>query len=265
MSPAPSKNATVDFDALEDAVRETSRGRWFLDEYARRLRNAESDRVHQSIEKLTSLFTEKNSTSNFDVLRRELEVMASGIAQTRREIAAIKPATADAPDAPGNDRIIAATEELDFVVRSTETATAEILTAAERLFTISAELKEKGGDVTLCDEIENHATNLMLACSFQDLTGQRMTKVVNALRYIEQRVNSMIEIWGINPADVKNAPPPQKDARPDAHLLNGPAREGEGVAQDEIDRMLNGTGEDAAETAAPAETASQNDIDALFQ
>jgi len=115
--------------------------------------------------------------------------MAASIAQTRREIAAIK------PDAPSNSRIVQATEELDFVVRSTERATAEILTAAERIQAMAGEFKEKGGDEELCNELETHATNLMLACSFQDLTGQRMTKVVNALRYLEQRVNTMIEIW----------------------------------------------------------------------
>ena len=253
MSAALAHNADVDFGALENAVRETSRGRWFLDEFARRLRGEETERVLASIEKLSTLVTEKGPASHFDVLRRELESMASGIAQTRREIAAIKPPQSAVQ---GNDRIVAATEELDYVLRSTETATAEILTAAERLQAVSAELRQKGADAALCDEIDNHATNLMLACSFQDLTGQRMTKVVNALRYIEQRVNSMIDIWGITPADTKNGPA-SSDTRPDSHLLNGPAKDGEGVAQDEVDRMLKGG--DAAPT-----TSSQNDIDQLF-
>ena len=256
MNPAVSELAPANFEALEGAVRETPRGRWFLEEYARRLRSMESERVFQSLEKLSSIITEKNATSHLDVLRRELEAMAAGIAQTRREIASIKP---DKPQAPGSDRIVAATEELDFVVRSTEAATAEILTTAERLQVLTGELREKGGDATLCDEIDNHATNLMLACSFQDLTGQRMTKVVNALRYIEQRVNSMIEIWGISPDDIKHAPA-HTDERPDSHLLNGPAREGEGVAQDEIDRMMNGE----TPPAQPSTTASQKDNDQLF-
>jgi len=256
MKPAASQIPAIEFEALEDAIRQTSRGRWFLDEFAKRMHSADNERVFQSIEKLSSLIQDKGTTSHFDVLRRELESMASGIAQTRREIAAIKPQHAEQP---GNDRIVAATEELDFVLRSTESATAEILTAAERLQAISTELREKGGDAAVCDEIDNHSTNLMLACSFQDLTGQRMTKVVNALRYIEQRVNSMIDIWGITPADGKSVPV-HTDTRPDAHLLNGPAREGEGVAQDEVDRMLNGG--DAP--AAPTTTSSQNDIDQLF-
>ena len=71
----------------------------------------------------------------------------------------------------------------------------------------------------------------------------------------------MIEIWGIDAADAKGVAP-QTDSRPDAHLLNGPAREGEGVAQAEIDRMMNGCG--APEAAPVTTTSSQNDIDALF-
>jgi chemotaxis regulatin CheY-phosphate phosphatase CheZ len=238
------------FHVLESAVRQTERGRAFLDEFARRLRAAETDRVLNAIERLSSA-QQHIPSSHLDVLRRELETMAASIAQTRREIAAIKPETS------GNNRIIQATEELDFVVRSTERATAEILTAAEGIQTIASDLRGKGADGAACDELENHATNLMVACSFQDLTGQRMTKVVNALRYLEQRVNTMIEIWGITPEDAAKAPKPAADTRPDAHLLNGPAREGEGVAQDDVDRLLQGE--------AATATSSQDDIDALFK
>lgn len=262
MSSAALQKPSSEFEALESAMRETSRGSWFLDEYARRARGNDTDRIFQSIEKLSSLLTDKAQTSQFDVLRRELEAMASGIAQTRREIASIKPQT----EAPGNDRIIAATEELDLVLRSTENATAEILTAAEALQAVSGKLRASGGDAAICDEIDNHSTNLMVACSFQDLTGQRMSKVVNALRYIEQRVNSMIEIWGVTQAHAEGAPQ-QVDGRPDAHLLNGPQKTGEGVAQDDIDRLLKGdvATSHATEAAAPATTSSQNDIDDLFK
>jgi chemotaxis protein CheZ len=284
MSAAAAQKQDSEFAALESAMRETSRGAWFLDEYARRMRGADTDRIFTSIEKLSALLTDKAQASQFDILRHELEAMASGIAQTRREIASIKPAEGEPP---GSDRIVAATEELDLVLRSTENATAEILTAAEALQALSGEFRKNGGDAAFCDEIDNHSTNLMLACSFQDLTGQRMSKVVNALRYIEQRVNSMIEIWGVTKDDAKEAAP-QIDGRPDAHLLNGPQKDGEGVDQAAIDRMLNGgdapatpvaepasapapapapkpaPAPEAKADAAPAAKSSQNDIDALF-
>ena len=249
------------FDALERAVRETPRGQDFLIEYARRIRANDTDRVLSAIDQLKTSLLESSATSSLDVLRRELETMASSIAQTRKEIASIK------PGGPGNNRIVTATEELDHVLKSTEKATSEILTAAERVQAIVAELKAKGINDPLCDELEMHGTNMMLACSFQDLTGQRMTKVVNTLRYLETRVNAMIEIWGISAADAEKLVDKHIDTNPDAHLLNGPSKDGEGVAQDDVDRLLSGGGGAPHEdlTAMPDGPASQDDIDQLFK
>lgn len=253
MTALPREQATGQFEALERAIRQTPRGRAFLDEFERRSRSGDTDRILSAVGDLKEALTKTVTTPSLDVLRRELETMASSIAQTRREIAAIR------PEGPGNNRIVKATEELDFVVRSTERATSEILSAAERILEIVVELKAKGVNDPLCDELDAHGTNLMTACSFQDLTGQRMSKVVNTLRYLETRVNAMIEIWGITADDAAGLPDTVAQGRPDAHLLNGPAREGEGVAQDDIDRLLEGDA--LPPTGQPA---SQDDIDALF-
>lgn len=262
MSALPVEQSAEYFDALERAVRETPRGQAFLNEFARRVRSNDTDRIVDAIEKLRASMTDTIANSSMDVLRRELETMAASIAQTRKEIASIK------PEGPGNNRIVTATEELDHVVKSTEKATSDILSAAERVQEIVVELRAKGITDPLCDELEMHGTELMMACSFQDLTGQRMTKVVNTLRYLETRVNAMIEIWGITAEDADKIVQSHIDSKPDAHLLNGPARDGEGVAQDDIDRMLNGDAgatADAVAAALPKGPASQDDIDALFQ
>ena len=114
MSALPIEQSTDFFDALEKAVRETPRGQAFLNEFARRVRSNDTDRVLNAIDQLKGSLTETISSSSMDVLRRELETMASSIAQTRKEIASIK------PEGPGNNRIVTATEELDHVVKSTE-------------------------------------------------------------------------------------------------------------------------------------------------
>lgn len=44
----------ADYRAIEEAVLSTARGRWFLTEYARRIRAAETDRILDAIEKLAS-------------------------------------------------------------------------------------------------------------------------------------------------------------------------------------------------------------------
>ncbi|HBM87610.1 MAG TPA: hypothetical protein DD437_03595, partial [Rhodobiaceae bacterium] len=125
--------------------------------------------------------------------------MSASIQQTRSEIAAIKPTDG------GNNRIMSATGELDAIVTATERATSEILAAAERTQEIAEKLKEQGANEDLCDELEAHATAIFMACSFQDITGQRTTKVVQVLHYLEHRVNSMISIWGVEPGDEERA------------------------------------------------------------
>jgi chemotaxis regulatin CheY-phosphate phosphatase CheZ len=248
------------FEALDMAVRQQPRGQAFLEEFARRIRAQETDRILEAISSLKQAMTETSASSSLEVLRRELETMAASIARTRREIASIK------PSGLGQNRIVTATEELDHVLRSTEQATSEILGTAERIQEIAAQLREDRAPALLCNELETHGTNLMMACSFQDLTGQRMTKVVNTLRYLETRVNAMIEIWGITANEAPALAVPGVEDKPDGHLLNGPARDGEGVNQEEIDRLLTGAEDLSPETTeATRQAASQEEIDALFR
>lgn len=289
----PAFKANADyFEAIESAILETPRGRWFLSEFAKRSSVSDTERVLDAIADLKAKLTADLNSTHVEILRRELQEMSHSIVQTRQEIAAIKPADV------GNNRIMAATEELDAIVTATERATSDILTGAERLLEISEELSKISGAEKFCDEIGSLATNLLMACSFQDITGQRTTKVVNVLRYLEQRVNTMIEIWGVE--GVQGSPlsmAKDGDTRPDAHLLSGPQMEGAGVSQDDIDAMMSDDAntervvekmqkkaeEAMAETtrktekrekAAPAEPAKaeepageaidQNAIDALF-
>lgn len=230
-------NTDVEFNAIKEAVLDTPRGRWFLEEYARRNRNADTDQLLEAITSLGNSVGETDpANAHLDVLRRELQEMSSSIQQTRFEISAIKPQNDD------DNRIMAATEELDAIVTATERATSDILSATERLQDIGEKLRESGVDEDICDEIDTHATGIFMACSFQDITGQRTTKVVNVLRYLEQRVNAMIQIWGVVEEASHTQTPDIADmeTRPDAHLLNGPQMDGEGVSQDDIDAMLNG-------------------------
>ncbi|HAQ00066.1 MAG TPA: hypothetical protein DCQ35_08595, partial [Rhodospirillum rubrum] len=75
------------------------------------------------------------------------------------------------------------------------------------------------------------------ACNFQDLTGQRITKVVNTMKFVEERVDKMMAIWGRESfRDLEEDPP--MIAAGDNRLLNGPQDVGKGISQDEIDRLF---------------------------
>ena len=237
---APGKSGLADdYAALESILSATPRGRRFLAEFARRNRAAETDMLLKAIAKLeTALLTPHRQAAPNNVFS-ELVEMSEAIARTRREIAQIK------PPHQFDKQLISATEELDHIIEATEKATSDILQAAEEIQEVAWTLRERGTEIELCDKIDQRATDIYTACSFQDITGQRTGKVVRALRFIEQRINAMIEIWGVDDIAFKVDDIASKleafaetAVRGDTHLLNGPPRKGDGLKQDDIDRML---------------------------
>ena len=98
------------------------------------------------------------------------------------------------------------------------------------------------------------------ACSFQDITGQRITKVVATLTYIEERLHGLQDAWGPDIEDAEGEagqPGKDRDARPDRDLLNGPALDGEGIEQNQVDDLLTGDF-DAPASAEPMEAAAES-------
>src|SRR6185437_16556352 len=225
-----------DYAVIEDALCANARGRAFLRMRDQRSRAVATEEVKRMMRSLASSLKEnpapeKYSPTHIHILRQELQEMSVYIQQTRSEIAALR------PDDSGNNRIMAATGELDAIVTATERATSDILNAAERIQACAARLPREEAVAAICAEIEAQVIEILTACSFQDITGQRTTKVVNTLRYIEKRVNSMIEVWGIDGAASLTAGKREPgDDRPDSHLLNGPSSEG--VSQAEVDALL---------------------------
>jgi chemotaxis regulatin CheY-phosphate phosphatase CheZ len=251
----PAELSDEEYELLEENIARTAKGRAFLRRHARRAAGAAAEEVRAMMGQIRAMMLERTeameAAGHIDILRRELMEMASSIERARREIAALRPAD---EEGAGDDRILTATNELDAIVSSTERASQEILNSAERIMELAGKLRRAGADADACADIENETTNIFTACSFQDLTGQRTSKVVNALRYIEQRVNAMIGIWGVDGLERVEDDGP-RDHRPDAHLLAGPQLEGQGVSQDDIDRMLAGDLVAPAPAPAPAPAA----------
>lgn len=229
-SKAPSPIREADYEAIEAALLQSARGRWFLAEFSRRNRGADTRMLLDAIARLETSMLRPHETHQDSGLRRDLIEMAEAISRTRMEIAAMR--SSDQEDS----RFSNATEELDAIIEATEKATSEILQAAEDVQEVAWLLREEGLDADTCDRLESRATDIYTACSFQDLTGQRTSKVVQVLRYLEKRVVAMIDIWGLDDLEVRQRN--IDDERPDAHLLNGPALRGEGVDQAGVDQML---------------------------
>jgi chemotaxis protein CheZ len=78
------------------------------------------------------------------------------------------------------------------------------------------------------------------ACNFQDLTGQRITKVVRALSFIEERVEAMMGVW--NKREFETMPLPPGMAAKDGDLdLHGPNKVDQAkgmISQADIDALF---------------------------
>jgi len=156
-------------------------------------------------------------------LYAQLKRLAEFIDTTKGEIAALKPVEVNTTFIPK------ATDELDAIVEATASATNRIMDAAEQLMIMTA-----GLDSTEADRAMAAINSILEACTFQDITGQRITKVVKTLKVIQERIGQMIQAEGTMPAPAAPAPQVQGDAA----LLNGPALPGGGKNQDEIDALL---------------------------
>jgi chemotaxis regulatin CheY-phosphate phosphatase CheZ len=229
-----------EYFAIEDALLNSARGRAFLrmrDERQRVVSVDEARRIAASFREWTlKQISAAKETQSLDVLRAELQSMASHIQTAKNEIASIY--NKDPKVQAAGNRINAATSELDMIVASTERATSDILNAAERIMEVAGTLPEDQG--AAAQILTDQATEIFTACSFQDITGQRISKVVSTLRYIDQRVAAMVAIWGPETMAALQARSENADTRADSHLLNGPAMPGQGHTQDEIDALLAG-------------------------
>ncbi|MEE1612605.1 protein phosphatase CheZ [Microvirga sp. CF3016] len=169
-------------------------------------------------------------------LKVELDSIYEAIARTKREIATLRYAGAQGQE------INRVTDELGAIVLGTETATNSILAAAEKIDDLSSNLSSRltGGDQEIAREILDHVISIFEACNFQDITGQRISKVVNAMRFVEERVHHMIDIWGGLESfkDVETIDDSRRQG--DAALLNGPSlATDKGVtSQDDIDALF---------------------------
>src|SRR5215217_7888069 len=135
----------ADYDAIESAVMETERGRWFLREYARRNRNADTQVLLGAIEKLEKVVTGERVAQDVDRLRLDLKEMATTIARTKTEISAIHAVEQE------HSHLFVASEALDAITRQTEQATSDILAAAEHVQEAAWTLREEGANPALCD------------------------------------------------------------------------------------------------------------------
>ncbi len=169
-------------------------------------------------------------------VRIEIAQMVRAIARTKLEIAQIKH-----PLAEQGDQLESTHGELDAIVQATEMATQSILDATEQMEGMLANIAGLAAEdpeiIEAVDATSDYLTKIMEACNFQDITGQRITKVVKTVRFIEDRILAMIAIWG--PQAFEDLPVQTDEQEGEEHLLQGPQLGNEGISQAEIDALFD--------------------------
>ena len=169
-------------------------------------------------------------------LRSEVLSLFQYIQRLRQEIAAMSK-----PDDKGT-AFENMSLQLGAIVEATESATNTILKASESIENAAAKLRKKPAveeTVNLCATISGQVTEIMEACTFQDITGQRVTKIVGSVRFVEERINVMVDLWGRGVIEALGTE--AKDAGLDTGelKLEGPQLSGEGISQEEIDALFD--------------------------
>jgi chemotaxis protein CheZ len=194
-----------------------------LVEIRRRHPGSEPELIAEVVRAVLSTLSGDLSAKETSLLA-EVEALGRTIACAKAEIAALR------IDDIKDNHIPFATDELDAIVEHTATATNAILSSCETLDEVAAGLTGEAAA-----RLQDATTRIYEACSFQDITGQRITKVVATLKTIEAKVAQIVDTFGESDRNAAAEAPGEAN---ESALLNGPQHPAVAMDQSDIDRLL---------------------------
>ena len=133
-------------------------------------------------------------------------------------------------------------DDLKAIVSHTEEATGQIMEMAETMLAMDP------GDANYHESINDCVMQIFEACSFQDITGQRVSRVTESIAATSEQVEALSEVLGEgHDATVGPEEASERDEWREENILHGPQDEADAVSQDAVDDLFD-----------------QDDIDALF-
>ncbi len=198
--------------------------------------------LHDAISRFSEAYPGVQSDAVADIVRSAVTLMNDDILAMQQslftEVAELGHAVMSARDEIarlrreqdfGESPIPDATDELDAIVEHTASATETILDACEQIDALAETMSEREAAA-----LQDLTIRIFEACSFQDITGQRISKVVAALKMVESRIDRIV---GTYAPGTRLAGPAIVDPAKDP-LLNGPQAPHAAMDQAEIDRLL---------------------------
>lgn len=234
--------ANGDYDAICSTLMRTERGRWFLQEYARRNRNADTDALLVAIRRLEAVARGNQDDERRRSLRADLLDMARAVTRARAEVAEINPDHRPPNRAnarPGDD-----------AAPSCGPACGDVFAAAQRIRDLTWAIRGHGFDPSVCGQIEELARTILSASSLRNPADRRTGKLSDVLAYLERRINGLL-----GESAPANAGAEAVSAAP-AHM-NGNAWSGAHRADGDDPIALSGNEAEKAPSGPPAVATAQ--------
>lgn len=155
----------------------------------------------------------------------ELREISEYVTTVRAEIAALRVGELNSA------RLPEAGAHLGAIKVATEDATNAIMEAAEAM--LAAEGQDEAAYKALVTE---KVMAIFEACSFQDITGQRVSRVVQTLEQIEKRMARFAD--AMKAIDACAEPEDASARRARELLLHGPSLKGTAIGQSDVDALM---------------------------
>ncbi len=166
----------------------------------------------------------RNEQVSLTGILTELRDLLLVIEEMRRDMGVVRPFDITGKHIPG------ATDELSAIVDATSEATGTIMDCCDVILEKSGAVGGENGDAITAEVMK-----IFEACSFQDVTGQRVSKVVKTFSDIEEKIDRLVSVLGVKVSGTSE----EEDARSeDEKLLNGPQMADQAISQDDIDKLL---------------------------
>ena len=165
----------------------------------------------------------QNQQVSLNSVLAEMRDLLLLIEETRSELGRAVPSDIKIKDIPG------ATDELDAIVAATSEATSVIMDSCDVIMGKASVVEGENGEA-----IVSEVMKIYEACSFQDITGQRVSKVVKTFCDIEEKVDRLVSALGVEAVPLDGDESPADDEA----LMSGPQLPDQSLSQDDIDKLL---------------------------
>jgi hypothetical protein len=193
MSASAAPPSAADFDAIREAFMETSRGRWFLTEYAKRNRNADTAMVLDAVARIEQTVAAQQAATS-DALPKALAAIKVSIAEAKAAAAA------------------------SFDKRIMNDALAPIEKGVRIIREISWRWREIGGDSRICDILDSQADAID---AVHEQLAARDDSV--ALQVVFGLIESTLDELSDSPAATTAPPRAETASPPSAPVAEAPA------------------------------------------